>query len=527
MLVKMKHYRPLPENAEVLIRKGRQYARWTNSKGTRTTRPLNAQGDRIVVESRCWYVRLKDANGKWHMRKAYTDKTASAALEIKLVTKIERGQVGLVDPLEGQRKRPLDEHLDDFEMHLEDRGNTLEYCELTVKRCRNVFDRIKAGVIDDVTPGRIEACLADFRREGLSVSTSNHYFRALRNFCRWLVRDRRVAENPIVGMSAMKITEQDKKHRRRPLTDEELIAVIKTATLSSVAFRGLRGQDRAMLYIVASNTGLRASELASLTPESFDLESGMPTVHCLGAYTKNGQEAVLPLNAGVSGMLEGWLIDKPIGECVWPGTWANHTSAKMFRVDLNAARQAWLEEVESEQERDERERSSFLMYCDPSGRYADFHSLRHTFISNLARAGVHPKNAQSLARHSKITLTMDHYTHTVLGDLARDVENLPTIATIVAEEAEGIEALAATGTDDTYVKRCSKRRSKSGSDRQDGANRGKDWQDRPAGTNSHAASCKPVTLAEINKACQRVASPVTYEADGIRTRNIRIDSPVL
>jgi len=41
-------------------------------------------------------------------------------------------------------------------------------------------------------------------------------------------------------------------------------------------------------------------------------------------------------------------------------------------------------------------------YKDAHDRYADFHALRHTFISNLARAGVHPRNAQALARHSTI-----------------------------------------------------------------------------------------------------------------------------
>lgn len=35
-------------------------------------------------------------------------------------------------------------------------------------------------------------------------------------------------------------------------------------------------------------------------PESFDLESNVPTVHCLGAYTKNGQEAAIPLRADLA-----------------------------------------------------------------------------------------------------------------------------------------------------------------------------------------------------------------------------------
>ena len=53
--------------------------------------------------------------------------------------------------------------------------------------------------------------------------------------------------------------------------------------------------------------------------------------------------------------------------------------------------------------------------------------MRHTFISNLARAGVHPRNAQALARHSTIDLTMNVYTHVSMNDLGRDVESLPAL----------------------------------------------------------------------------------------------------
>ena len=73
----------------------------------------------------------------------------------------------------------------------------------------------------------------------------------------------------------------------------------------------------------------------------------------------------------------------------------------------------------------ERERTPFCKYRDDSDRVCDFHALRHTFISNLARGGVHPKLAQQLARHSTITLTMDRYTHTVRGELADALAVLP------------------------------------------------------------------------------------------------------
>jgi hypothetical protein len=46
----------------------------------------------------------------------------------------------------------------------------------------------------------------------------------------------------------------------------------------------------------------------------------------------------------------------------------------------------------------------------------------------LARAGVHPKAAQALARHSTITLTLDRYTHVDLPDLSSALDRLPALA---------------------------------------------------------------------------------------------------
>lgn len=58
------------------------------------------------------------------------------------------------------------------------------------------------------------------------------------------------------------------------------------------------------------------------------------------------------------------------------------------------------------------------------GEIIDFHALRHTFGTLLAASGVHPKTAQDLMRHSSIDLTMNFYTHTVLGDRAKATEKL-------------------------------------------------------------------------------------------------------
>ena len=65
--------------------------------------------------------------------------------------------------------------------------------------------------------------------------------------------------------------------------------------------------------------------------------------------------------------------------------------------------------------------NDLLAYCNP----AAFHSCRHPFITNLERAGAHPKVAQTLARHSDIRLTLNVYTHAELADQTKAIEELP------------------------------------------------------------------------------------------------------
>ena len=67
-----------------------------------------------------------------------------------------------------------------------------------------------------------------------------------------------------------------------------------------------------------------------------------------------------------------------------------------------------------------------LPYQDERGRYYDFHSFRHRYITRLAAAGVPLAFAQKLARHSTPTLTANDYTQASLGDLAEYVNKLDT-----------------------------------------------------------------------------------------------------
>jgi integrase len=61
--------------------------------------------------------------------------------------------------------------------------------------------------------------------------------------------------------------------------------------------------------------------------------------------------------------------------------------------------------------------------------FADFHSLRHSYITALGRAGVDLRTVQELAGHSSPTLT-SRYSHRRLHDLAGAVEKLPSVISV-------------------------------------------------------------------------------------------------
>jgi len=86
-----------------------------------------------------------------------------------------------------------------------------------------------------------------------------------------------------------------------------------------------------------------------------------------------------------------------------------------------------------------------IEYTGAGGRFADFHSLRHSFITHLANGGVYPNTAQALARHSTITLTMDRYSHSLRGQQAEALDALPDLS------APSAESVRATGTDNAQA----------------------------------------------------------------------------
>jgi integrase len=138
--------------------------------------------------------------------------------------------------------------------------------------------------------------------------------------------------------------------------------------------------------------GYRRRELASIATRSLDLDATPATVRVAAGYSKRRRHDVVRLHPTAVERLKDWLAarrplgpDEPLFPLRCAGGGLRRTS-KMMRTDLERARAVWVSEATTPEERAERERSDFLSYRDEAGPYADFHSTRHTFISNLGKA---------------------------------------------------------------------------------------------------------------------------------------------
>ena len=413
--------------------------------------------DGTSKESQNWYFGFTDHNEIRRRMPGFRDKSLTQELEHRVRRLVELRANGHPLPLEMSRwietmpkstrerlakwdlldlrsvahSKPLTEHLKDFHASLLHKGTTSDHADLVRARVKNILDGCKFKFYSDISASRVQRHLADKRNgaENISAQTSNFYLQSFKQFCRWMVRDRRATESPVEHLRGVNV-KTDRRHDRRALTADELTDLLKTTASGPVRHR-MDGRSRAMLYRVAMETGLRRNELRSLRPASVEFDTETPCVVVEPKNAKNRKPTVQAIRPELATELQRWIQDAQIASesPLWPNLTRN--TAEMLKKDLKACK---------------------IPYVDDAGLFADFHSLRHSYISLITRGGVHPKIAQRLARHSTAELTLARYSHTLLTDESQALEVLPALPSVFHDGDNRREALQATGTDNPTPK---------------------------------------------------------------------------
>lgn len=353
-----------------------------------------------------WFVCYRDECRKTQRVNASTDKQVAKAMLGEYQTKEMRGEK-YSDPFKDSRARPLGEHIADFLADLRAKGRDSMYVYNVQKRLAKLVEALQWKKLEHITADSfcnwretpIEMAQAGTKEDRhIGPTTLNQYLEAIRTFCNWAVKRKRMAANPMLAVE--KIEESaDVRRDRRAFAVEELTALMKAAE-----------PEHQRVYRFILGTGLRRQEVADLIWDDIHEGATQPFVKLRAKATKSRRADVLPLRQDLAQELAAARGEAAGGDRVFRDV----PSMYMHQKYLKAAG---------------------IAFEDEQGRRADFHALRHTFGTMLSKAGVAPRVAMELMRHTDLRLTMKVYTDPRVFDLGGAVEKLPVIPADTAESA--------------------------------------------------------------------------------------------
>lgn len=264
-----------------------------------------------------------------------------------------------------------------------------------------------------------------FRAEkGRSARTANKYLRSLKQFTKWLSRPSKslLARDPLVEIEMFNI-KRDRRHERTAFSDEQLRTLLGKTRGSNYTYRGLCGADRAELYHAAAATGIREGTLGLLEVGQFNLDPKAPMgwVSVRAEQIKDAEDLVVPIQAESAAQLRRYFVGRMPTAKAFRVPEHKWDYIRMLRKDLIGAG---------------------IQYCRPivlagAGRVRrmevlDFHALRHTYGSWLAKSGVPLTTAQKWMGHSDPSLTANIYSHVIPPDALAAMLRLPPLPGVVS-----------------------------------------------------------------------------------------------
>ncbi|TWU37226.1 tyrosine-type recombinase/integrase [Novipirellula artificiosorum] len=324
------------------------------------------------------------------------DKRTAAQIMAYWETEAAKRSSGFIDHalerIQQQATRPIAEHKAEWIRSIESKGNAKVHTKRHGERLQAIIDHCDWAIVADITPESVDKFTQSLRDLNRSNQTVAHYVQAVKQFTRWLSRTGRIPRNPLETLTKPN-PKADRRRIRRMLLPDEWHWLRQAST------------NRAILYELAIQTGLRSNELRSLHPSHLKLTGKHPHVLVSSGNTKDNETARQYITRDFAKTLAN--LEPANRQTVFALPDAYYM-ASMLRDDLAIARASWLERPDHT---DDDLENDFLLAKNDAGEALDFHALRHTCGAWLAIKNVHPKTIQTVMRHASITLTMDTYGH--------------------------------------------------------------------------------------------------------------------
>ena len=382
----------------------------------------------------------QEKSGRWTMRVGIKGKRYSRSTRTTDKEKAERYLQRFLAPFGlGEHRLPLADVW--LEYVKSPRRNILSPVTLNGKRIVWMhFARwmekhhLEVDNLADVTQEAIAEYLACLRAE-LSASTYNGRVCILREIFRLLAKQAGVQEDPWEGVRLM----PDDSHSRRELTTEELRRLLDAA--KAVDGRCSRTKEDSdlhctptttnygstnewyKLFLIGIYTGLRLGDCCRLDWSQINLAQGI--IQLVPRKTRRHHQLMVTIP-----------IHQALGDALLAGI--EQSEQSINRTFLTGPVLPMISELYSKSHWRVSEglsrifrKANITTSIRIEGRKnrtpeATFHSLRHTFVSFAANAGVPLHIVQSIVGHESITMTR-HYYHENLAALKSAVAAIPTL----------------------------------------------------------------------------------------------------
>jgi integrase/recombinase XerD len=242
--------------------------------------------------------------------------------------------------------------------------------------------------IEAVRPGHLVRFLEESSERGLAARSRARALAALRGLFGLMLRDKAIAKDPSRELRRPRLG------RRLPksLSRGDVVQLLDDASENPLVRR-----DVAMVEL-AYASGLRVSELVSLTVSQVNLEGGFLTV-----IGKGGKERAVPIGTLARQRLLAYLEE--VRPLILRGRLSRHLFVTRFARPMS--RQAFWQRLRLVARR-----------ADLRARLSP-HTLRHAFATHLVEGGADLRAIQMMLGHADISTT-EVYTH-VASDRLREV----------------------------------------------------------------------------------------------------------
>jgi len=318
------------------------------------------QRDTTVPRSKCRVWRLRLSLGRDPMTGKYRTANKTIHGTYREAQEALRRWAVELEPSTRQ-KMTLGEYMDDY------KARELAAGRKVAQQHASVYRHLGAVRLCDIDAGLVTAWLDRLAAEGYKDSTRSSYRSYLMRILKDAARSHTIASEPRLDP----MRPANRSQPREALTGQQVASVM-----------GLLDPTDAhhVAVALALLAGLRRQEASELLMwEDVDLEARLMRVR--GTKTA-ASDAVVPISRELASILEQWQAS------------SGRASGPVVGLTSNALGMWW-----------QRSRGKLGLDGVP------FHALRHTFVSLLAQADVHPAVMQRLARHASPTMTMRVYTH--------------------------------------------------------------------------------------------------------------------